>query len=79
MKIFAQARKEPQTEEEWQEAVDLAHAALSFDAAKQFGLLTGGPEVFTERCREILHRGAKRGTRPSKNAIARFVEDVQQC
>ncbi len=53
--------KNPRTAKEWQEALDAANGALAFDSAKLYGLLTGGPQVNTARCLEILKAGM--GTR----------------
>lgn len=39
---------------EWQEAVDGAYALLALDAARRYGLITGGPGVNVGRCRQIL-------------------------
>lgn len=51
----------PRTPEQWQQAVDLAYACLWFDSAKQYGLVTGGPEVNVHRCDELLARGKAKG------------------
>lgn len=57
--------KDPETTEEWQEAVNLSDLYLRVDSARAYGLLTGGPEVDTERCQEILDRGAKKRIHPT--------------
>lgn len=67
------APREPETRGEWQEAVDAAHALLVLDAARQYGLVRGGPVPNVERCEEILKRGKQRRVKPSKHAIERFV------
>ena len=64
---------DPTTAEEWQEAVDAAHAALVFDAARKYGFVTGGPGVKVERCEEILAAGAAQGLTPADDAVERFV------
>jgi len=51
---------EPKTEEQWREAVTLAEVLLDIDAARNFGLLTGGPSVNVDRCVEIVRRGRAR-------------------
>jgi hypothetical protein len=57
--------RDPITPLEWQDAVDGAQFYLHLDACRQYGLLTGGPEVNIERCEEILRRGDKLGYRPA--------------
>jgi hypothetical protein len=52
---------EPKTLQEWQYAADLAALALSIDAARQFGLITGGPIVNHARCDEIIAGAESRG------------------
>lgn len=64
---------EPETREDWQEAVDAAKASLAVHAARLYGLITGGPRVNVERCLETLARGAELGVVPSETAIERFV------
>ncbi len=66
-------RRDPQTDTEWQEAVDAAHGALALDAARQYGLVMGGPVINAARCDEIIRRGAQRGVRASPDAVERFV------
>jgi hypothetical protein len=63
----------PETPEAWQLAVDLAEGALSLVAARQYGLVAGGPKVSVERCEEMLKRGAQLGYTPSPNAVELFV------
>jgi hypothetical protein len=65
--------KNPKKPGEWREAVDAAHGALTLESARQFGLVTGGPEVDVERCEEILHRGAALGYLPGPDAIENFI------
>ncbi len=60
---------DPQMTEEWQEAVDAARVLLSIDAARQYGLVEGGPEVDVDRCSEILDCGKAQGHAPSPRAI----------
>lgn len=68
--------REPQTRGEWQDAVDAAHACLALDAARQYGLVTGGPPVNVDRCAQILSDGAARGIRPSPDAVERFIGEL---
>lgn len=53
--------RDPVTEEEWAEAVDAAVLMLGIEAARQYGLIIGGPEVVVERCELILERASGRG------------------
>jgi hypothetical protein len=68
---------EPKTREDWQLAVDAADAALSLNAARQYGLVKGGPGVNVDRCVEILNQGRRRGIIPSPDSIERFVAGLQ--
>jgi hypothetical protein len=61
---------DPETPEQWQEAVDLADFLVRLDAARQYGLVAGGPEVDLQRCDEILVGGASRGYRPRELSSA---------
>ena len=63
----------PQTREEWQDAADCADWALALDSARQYGLVTGGPRVYVERCEGILKLAAERGIRPHPDAIERVM------
>lgn len=56
---------DPQSAEEWQDAVDSADLLLLLDACRQYGLVEGGPEVNFGRCNELLAEGAERGIFPS--------------
>jgi len=39
---------------------------LLLDSARQYGLVTGGPEIDVERCEEILTLGKARGIEPKE-------------
>lgn len=69
---------EPQTHEQWQEAVDAAQGALALDAASQYGFVSGGPEVNVARCEDILARGQLLGYVPLSDAVERFVKEAIQ-
>lgn len=56
---------DPQTDMEWQEAVNLADMHLKIHDAKLYGLIEGGPEIDQARCIEVLGRGHARGISPS--------------
>ena len=63
----------PQTPEEWQEVVDAAEWALALHAARQFGLVAGGPIVRVEQCKKILDLARQLGIRPHQDAIERVM------
>jgi hypothetical protein len=67
---------EPSTPEEWQDAVDAAHALLSFESARLYGFIAGGPGVNVERCETILDQGRKLGYTPGPHAIEEFVQEL---
>ena len=60
---------EPTTPQEWQEAADLAYGLLALEAARQYGLVTGGPTVNAARAHELLARAAERGITPDDDAV----------
>lgn len=57
--------RDPSTSAEWQEAVNLSQLLLHVESARAYGLVTGGPEVDTQRCEYIIAHGAQRGIRPN--------------
>lgn len=60
--------RDPQTPDEWQEAVDLARLFLLIDSAEQYGLIAG-PTVNVGRCEEMLRDGAARGVVPRPDDV----------
>lgn len=56
--------RDPETPEQWQQAVDAAEFLLALDSARQYGLITGGPKVHTRRCAQILSHGKAQGYTP---------------
>ena len=66
----------PVTDRQWQDAVDAAHALLTLEAARLYGLVTGGPEVNVERCVEIIEDGRSRGILPRVDAVERMVAEI---
>lgn len=69
--------RDPQTPEQWREAVDAAAASRMIADCKMYGLLEGGPEIDVARCDSLLERGAARGVRPSGSAAKLAVEYVE--
>ena len=53
--------KDPQTPEEWSEAVHAAVWATALHAARLYGLIAGGPEVDMARCDAVLDAARRRG------------------
>ena len=68
--------RDPNNSGEWQDAVDAAHACLTLDAARLYGLVTGGPGVNVGRCEDILNRGRRRGVEPRPDAVERFLSEL---
>lgn len=67
---------DPTTPDEWQEAVNLAEAMLLLDSARQYGLVTGGPEVLVDRCVQVMAAGAARGYRPRGDAVDHLLVEI---
>jgi hypothetical protein len=67
--------QDPETDAEWQGAVDAARAALELESARQYGLVVGGPDVDMERCYAVLARGEARGIVPSPDSGERFIRE----
>lgn len=61
--------RDPQTPEEWQQAVNMASVMLLIESARQYGLVVGGPEVNADRCQQLLDKGERRGYRPLPNSL----------
>ncbi len=64
---------EPQTPEEWQNAVDAADALLHVQSAAAYGLITAAPTVNVERCEQLLDAARRRGVTPSAGNVERYV------
>jgi hypothetical protein len=69
-------QESPKTPAEWQAAVDTAAAFLWLEGARRKGMLTGGPAVNIERCEEILELVRSRGFEPARDAVERFVAEL---
>jgi hypothetical protein len=65
MRAKSLATRDPRTPGEWQEAVDMAEFLLLLDSARQYALITGGPEIDAVRCAELVLTGKALGCRPS--------------
>lgn len=65
---------DPQTPEQWKEAVTAAYAMVLLSDARDFyGLVSGGPPVNRERCIEILERGSELGYEPDEDEAQAFL------
>ena len=64
---------DPETPQQWQEAVDAAQGILALEYARLLGLMTNTNEINVERCAAILTRGAELGVTPAEGAIRDFV------
>jgi hypothetical protein len=58
---------DPQTPEQWQDAVDGAAGFIAIESCKMYGLMKGGPKIDLARCKQILEHGAAKGITPSKS------------
>lgn len=67
--------RDPATPAEWRAAVATAEACLRLDAAKQYGLVVGGPVVNVDRCVALLEAGRARGVMPTSGEI----DDAIRC
>lgn len=63
--------KDPETPDEWQEAVDLAKTLLAIHDARLYGLIAGGPEVDANRALDLLAKGRARGIEPRPDCVKR--------
>jgi hypothetical protein len=61
--------RNPETPGEWQEAVDLAEFWLLVDSAKQYGLVTGGSPINSDRCQVLLALGKSKGFTPASHDV----------
>jgi hypothetical protein len=58
--------RDPESPPEWRAAAACADALLHLDAARQYGLVTGGPGVDVDRCLDLLARAKARGIEPTE-------------
>lgn len=69
-----QVKRDPDTPEQWQEAVDMAKSLLMVHSAKSYGLVAGGPNVNVERCEQLLRDGARIGFIPDDAAVQGWID-----
>lgn len=74
-----EGKRRPQTDEEWQDATDVAYGLLVLDAAVKFGFVTGGPRIRIERCEAFLEEAEARGVRPRPDALKRFTAGLAEA
>lgn len=55
--------RDPQTPQEWQDAIDAAALMIAIHDCYIYGLLTG-PKINLERCELLIRRARERGLRP---------------
>lgn len=69
-------KRDPETPQEWQEAVKQAEFFLALDSALLYGLIDTDIRADVERCDEILRRGKQRGIepRPLEQVIPQMVK-----
>lgn len=75
---MAEQTRDPQTSDEWQQAVDAAHALLLIHSARSYGLIEGAPKINTARCEAILKLGRDRGHHPADDALERMVAEINR-
>jgi hypothetical protein len=63
-----QMQRDPQTPEQWQEAVDLARFTLLLHNAAVYGLVDA-PPVNVPRCEEVLRQGRRLGFIPRSDQL----------
>jgi len=70
--------KHPHTRQQWQEAVTSAHHFLLLDAARQYGLIEGGPRVNLDRCKSLIKQARKKKIQPdsSEEALKAFLVEI---
>jgi hypothetical protein len=57
-------RRDPETPDEWRDAVDAAAFVLALDSCRQYGLIEWDQQINVDRCIEILAEGRRRGIEP---------------
>jgi len=55
----------PRTPREWRDAAACADVLLAVDAARQYGLVEGGPAIDRDRCLRLLARAKAHGIVPT--------------
>ncbi len=71
--------EEPQTDAEWQAAVDEAEAWLMIHLTIKHGLVEYSGKINAVRCREILERGQKKHIHPSPEALDELLTRLKAC
>jgi len=65
--------KDPETDQEWQEAVNGAKCCIAISAAQDYGLIYTDMRFNIERCEEILERGKALGFVPDEEAVEQMI------
>jgi hypothetical protein len=66
---------EPETPQEWQEAVNLAELYSLIDSAVKYGLVEYTGKINIERCYDILEQGRKRNVYPVKAQVDALIQE----
>jgi hypothetical protein len=69
---------DPITDEEWQEVVNEIAVLRVIDAARQYGLITGGPELNHDRCYELLAKAREKDIYPRNPSLRYFLGDLSE-
>lgn len=56
--------RDPETQDEWQQAVDTASLLLALRSAELYGLITAVPLINSARCEQIIDDAKARGIFP---------------
>jgi hypothetical protein len=67
---------QPETPQEWREAVNLAELYSLVDAAVKYGLVTYTGEIDINRCDEILEQGRQRGVYPVRVEVDALMREL---
>lgn len=67
---------QPETPQEWREAVNLAELYSLVDAAVKYGLVTYTGAIDINRCDEILEQGRRRGVYPVRAEVDALLRDL---
>lgn len=57
--------QDPNTPQEWQEAINRAVLFRALHASKFYGMVEGGPTIDIDRCDEIFAQAIAQGYRPN--------------
>ena len=64
----------PSTDAEWREACNLAFTYIRIDAARAYGLISGGPTIDVARCEHIIVEGKRRGIESDEASFRKLLQ-----